>query len=465
MPETDRFPASFLWGAATSAYQVEGSPLADGAGPSNWHHFSHQPRRVLNNDTGDVACDHYRRFLDDIRLMRELGLKAYRFSISWSRVLPEGRGRLNPKGLGFYSRLVDALRAHDIQPMATLYHWDLPAALDDCGGWLNPSIAGWFADYAATLFRALDDRITHWVTLNEPWVVMDGGYVQGSLAPGHQALTQAPVVALNLLRAHALAVQAYRAEGAHEVGLVVNLEPKHPATDRATDQAAVRRADAYMNRQFLDPIFMGHFPEALAEVYGAAWPILRDAESAALKQPIDFLGINYYTRSVIADSGVVADSKVVADAPYTLPTRTRSIVQAGRTYTEMGWEVYPEGLTEVLLWVKQRYGDIPLYVTENGAAFNDLPPTAGVLDDPLRRDYLHAHLLAVHAALTQVVDLRGYFVWSLFDNFEWSYGYSRRFGLVHVDFATQVRTPKASAWFYREVIEGQGTVLFRSRGL
>lgn len=255
------FPPTFLWGAATSAYQIEGSPLADGAGPSIWHRFVRTPGLVHGNDTGDVACDHYRRFESDVTLMQRLGLSAYRFSISWARVLPEGRGRINAAGLGFYERLVDRLLAAGIQPMVTLYHWDLPAALDDRGGWLNPDVADWFADYARVLFRALDDRVKLWATLNEPWVVTDGGYLFGTLAPGHRSKFEAPIASHHLLRSHAKAVQAYRAEGKHQVGLVVNIEPKYPATDSAADRAATERAHAYMNRQYLDPVLLGSYPD------------------------------------------------------------------------------------------------------------------------------------------------------------------------------------------------------------
>ena len=266
------FPARFLWGAATSAYQIEGSPLADGAGPSIWQRFVHTPGLVHNGDTGDVACDHYRRYGDDVALMQRLGLQAYRFSTAWSRVLPRGRGPVNARGLDFYDRLVDALLKHGIEPMLTLFHWDLPAALDDLGGWLNPDSAGWFADYAALMFRRLDDRVKLWVTLNEPWVVTDGGYLHGAIAPGHRNRFEAPIATHNLLRAHGTAVQAYRAEGKHRIGLVVNLEPKYPASDDPGDRAATERADAYMNRQYLDPLFLGRYPDEMREIFGEAWP-------------------------------------------------------------------------------------------------------------------------------------------------------------------------------------------------
>ncbi|HVE77314.1 MAG TPA: GH1 family beta-glucosidase [Gemmatimonadaceae bacterium] len=443
-----RFPEGFLWGAATSAYQVEGSPLADGAGPSIWQRFSHSPGLVKNDENGDVACDHYRRWPDDVRLMKDIGLTAYRFSISWSRVFPAGTGRFNPAGLDFYERLVDALLEQGIQPLVTLYHWDLPAALDDRGGWLNPDIADWFAAYAEKVFRVLDGRVRMWATLNEPWVVTDGGYLHGALAPGHRNLYETPLASYNLMRAHAAAVRAYRAAGRHRIGLVVNLEPKYPASQSPADVAATRRADAYMNRQYLDPVFLGRYPEEMRDVFGDAWPDFPAAELASLNEPFDFLGVNYYTRSVTRDD------------PAARPVRVSRVEQPRNAYTETAWEVYPQGLTDILVWVKQRYGDVPLYVTENGAAFYDPPQAAGDPHaDPLRVGYYRDHLRAVHDAIRQGVDVRGYFAWSLLDNFEWSLGYAKRFGIVHVDYHTQKRTPKQSARFYGDVIRTHGGAL------
>jgi beta-glucosidase len=443
-----RFPRQFVWGTATSAYQIEGSPLADGAGPSIWQRFTHTPNLVRDGATGDVACDHYRRYLEDVALMRDLGTNGYRFSISWSRVMPQGRRTVNPAGLDFYDRLVDALLANGIEPLVTLYHWDLPAALDDLGGWLNPEVARWFAEYAAVVFRKLDGRVKMWTTLNEPWVITDGGYLFGVLAPGHRNRFEAPIASHHLLRAHAEAVQAYRAEGRHRVGIVVNLEPKYPASDDPPDRAATVRADAYMNRQYLDPIFLGRYPEELAEIFGEAWPQWPTADLAHIRQPIDFLGINYYTRNVTRFD---PDAWLVRAAP---------VPQRRATYTETGWEVFAPALTDTLVWVKDRYGNPPVYVTENGAAFFDPPALEGDrLADPLRVDYLRRHIEAVHAAIEAGVDVRGYFVWSLLDNFEWSHGYSKRFGIVHVDFDTQKRTLKDSARFYAEVIASRGQVL------
>jgi beta-glucosidase len=449
MPATIRFPKTFLWGAATSAYQIEGSPLADGAGPSNWHRFAHTPGMTANGETGDVACDHYRRYQEDVRLMRELGLNAYRFSISWSRVLPDGTGRVNSAGLDFYQRLVDLLLAENITPMATLFHWDLPAALEDRGGWLNRDIAGWFSEYAGRVVKALGDRVAFWATLNEPWVVTDGGYLHGVLAPGHRSPFETPIASHNLLRAHGAGLQAIRAAGGRQAGLVVNLEPKYPASDSPADLAATRRAEAYMNRQYLDPVFLGSYPEELAEIYGEAWPRFPAPDFDLIREPLDWLGINYYTRAVTRDD------------PGDWPVGASRVRQPQHTYTAMDWEVYPQALTDVLLWVRQRYGSIPLYITENGAAFSDPPFADGSVDDPLRVQYYREHLIAAHRAMAHGVDLRGYFVWSLLDNFEWSAGYAKRFGLVAVDRQTLSRTPKASARFYTEVIRSDGAVLGR----
>jgi beta-glucosidase len=449
MNSPKRFPNDFLWGAATSAYQIEGSPLADGAGASIWHRFSHTPGRVANGDTGDIACDHYRQFKVDVKLMERLGLNAYRFSVSWGRVLPEGRGHVNAKGLGFYERLVDTLLAHGIQPVVTLYHWDLPAALDNRGGWLNGDIANWFADYARVLFHALDDRVKFWITLNEPWVITDGGYLHGTLAPGHRNLFEVPSVSHNLLRAHASAVQVYRAEGHGQIGIAINLEPKYPVSQREQDRAATARAEAYVNRQYLDPIFHGSYPEELREIFADAWLELTETDLRQIQQPIDFLGINYYTRGVTRYDPTVSPLRAV-NVPLQEPQ------------TDMGWEIYPQGLTDTLGWIKARYGTIPVYITENGAAFRDPSPRGGQIQDTLRVNYLRDHMRAAYNAMQNGVNLRGYFVWSLLDNFEWRYGYSKRFGIVHVDYATQVRTTKSSAHFYSEAIRTNGAKLFTS---
>jgi beta-glucosidase len=451
MSDSYKFPADFLWGTSTSAYQIEGSPTADGAGPSIWHRFSHTPGNTYMDQTGDVTADHYRRYKEDIALMSELGTNAYRFSIAWGRIIPNGTGAINKRGIDHYSRLVDELLKRNIKPNVTLYHWDLPEALDNRGGWLNRDIAEWFCDYAVTMFDALGDRVEMWSTLNEPWVVTDGGYLSGLLAPGHSNLYEAPLATHNQLRAHGMAVQRFRSTRAGEhgkIGIVVNLEPKYPASRSSADLQATKRADAYMNRQFLDPVFQGRYPEEMSEIFGEAWPEWSEEDMQLIAEPIDFLGINYYTR------------KVERFHPDILPLKTKHVPQLNHTYTETHWEVFPEALTQVLLWVTERYGKLPIYITENGAAFYDPPsPINGRIEDPLRIEYYRQHLRAAHDAMRQGVDLRGYYAWSLLDNYEWSLGFSKRFGLVHVDYETQRRTIKASGRYYSEIIRSNGAKL------
>ena len=438
------FPDDFVFGAATSAYQIEGSPLEDGAGISNWHQFSRIPGKVANGDTGDIACDHYRRMASDVRLMQEVGLQAYRFSIAWSRILPEGRGKPNSKGVDFYRRLLDALEESGITPYVTLHHWDLPQALDEQGGWSNRDCASWFSDYAHLIYQAFGSRVQHWTTHNEPWVMVHEGYVAGSHPPGIRDLGKAHRASHNLLLGHGLAVQAFRADGTGEIGLVVNLEPKDPASDHPSDLQATRLMDAWMNRQFLDPIFGKGEPQVLAGLPGWNDEVFPADDDRIIQSPIDFLGINYYSRSVVTTD------------PLSLPFGTQRVRQNQSEHTEMDWEIYPEGIKRCLLWVKSRYGEIPLYITENGAALKDPPPDNGRVHDLQRVNYLKTHLLAIRDAMKEGVNLKGYFAWSLFDNFEWSFGYSKRFGLIYVDYKTLNRTLKDSAHFYREVIDNRG---------
>jgi beta-glucosidase len=441
-----RFPDGFLLGAATSAFQIEGSPLEDGAGESNWYRFTHEPGRT--RDHGDIACDHYHRSSEDVAIMAEIGLDAYRFSLSWSRILPDGRGRPNPRGLEFYDRLIDQLLERKIKPFVTLFHWDLPAVLDERGGWLHGDMANWFADYARIAFRRFGDRVGHWATLNEPWVVCDAGFLNGVHAPGHSSPADAAVAARHLLLAHGRAVQAYRAESEGQIGLVVNLEPKEAASDSPEDLAATQREDAYFNRQFLDPVLLGSVPDELPAMWGADWPVASADDMRTISEPVDFVGINYYSRSIMR-----ADDDVVL-------TRARAVPQTQSLRTEVGWEVYPAGLLSTLRWFRGRYGDLPLFITENGAAFAD-PERSGdePMEDPLRVSYLREHLRAARTAIEEGIDLRGYFAWSLLDNLEWTHGFSKRFGLIHVDFDSLQRSWKQSARFYREVIESRGECL------
>lgn len=449
MPEMKTFPENFLWGAATSAFQVEGSPLADGAGESIWQRFAHTPGKIAHGDTADVACDHYRRWESDVELVRALGLNAYRFSIAWGRVLPEGTGRMNARGLEFYDRLVDRLLERGIVPNATLYHWDLPVALEDRGGWTNPDVANWFAEYADTCFRALGDRVPMWATLNEPWVIVDGGHLFGVHAPGRASTREAAAAARNLLLAHGAAVDRYRAGGwPHRIGVVVNLEMKDPASGSPEDLAATARSHTYFNEQFCDPLLRARNPEGgMGAIYGGAWRDWTPEELARVSRPIDFLGINYYTRCLTAYD------------PGNPPVFEKRVVPPGAKRMTTGWEWYPDGLGRTLRWVKERYGDVPLYVTENGGAWPDPPVENGRLEDPLRVETYRGNLRSLRAAIADGVDVRGYFAWSLMDNLEWASGYTQRFGLVHVDFATQARTIKASGEYYRRVIGTNGAAL------
>src|SRR5262245_8695449 len=456
-PSAAGVPPGFLWGTATSAYQVEGSPLADGAGPSTWHRFAHTPGSVTNGDTGDLDCDHWRRWPEDIAWMRRMGLNAYRLSVSWSRIQPAGRGRPNPAGLDGYARIVDALLEAGITPMVTLYHWDLPAALDDKGGWTNPDIEQWFGDYAAVMFGALGDRVPLWATINEPWVIVDGGYLHGELAPGHRSAFEAPRAAHYVLLAHAAAVRAYRAAGdTGKIGIVINLEPKDAASERPDDEAAATRADAQMNRHYLDALFLGRYPDELAAIYGEGWPSSFPAEDfARIAEPMDFVGINYYARGLTVDD------------PDAWPTRARKVMNPDAEHSDLDWEIHPAGLTRALRWVRDRYTSLPLYVTENGIALPEpvtLPAGTRRFDDPRRVAYLRDHVRAVRDSIKAGVDVRGYFAWSLLDNLEWGHGFTKRFGVLHVDHASQVRTPKSSASFLRALAATNGAAVDDSAG-
>jgi beta-glucosidase len=436
------FPDGFLWGAATAAYQIEGFPLADGAGPSIWHTFAHTPHAIQNGDTGDVACEHYRRWADDIGLMQRVGLGAYRFSTAWGRVLPQGTGASNRAGLDFYERLVDGLLAAGITPALTLYHWDLPQALEDRGGWVNPDAPLWFADYAETLAARLADRVPLWITFNEPWVFVWLGYALGVHAPARTDTGDALAAARNVLLAHGHAVERLRAHAKTKVGITLSVQAYVPASSSDADRLACDRQRAFNNQWFFDPIAFGRWPAALEEEFGEFMPELSDTDLAVIRRPVDFVGLNYYTRHVVAhdDTGFF---------------KSRPLRPAGRR-TEMDWEVYPAGLYAVLKEFHDRYR-LPLYVTESGAAFPDpAPDDQGYVPDWERLTYLQSHFGAAHRALCEGVDLRGYFVWSLMDNFEWGFGYSKRFGLIRCDFETQRRTLKRSAEWYRRVIEENG---------
>jgi beta-glucosidase len=450
--ELPRFPEGFRWGVATAAYQIEGAATADGRSPSIWDTFARTPGRVFRGHTGDVACDHYHRYADDVALMRELGVDTYRFSVAWPRVKPDGSGPVNARGLDFYDRLVDELVAAGIRPMATLYHWDLPQALEDQGGWTVRDTASHFAEYAAVVHSRLGDRVGTWTTLNEPWCSAFLGYASGDHAPGRTDPEAAYRAVHHLLLGHGLAVRALRAGGAPEVSITLNLSPvvaDDPADPHG--QAAVRLLDGLHNRLFLDPLLRGHYPADMLAIIErfAGLEFMDPGDTAVIATPIDLLGVNYYQPTrVKAQVGAPAaapfpGSEGVAYPPHDLPT------------TQMGWPIDAQGLFRLLTRLAADYPGTPLMITENGAAFADVPTEEGVVD-PDRIDFHDAHLRAAHAAIADGVDLRGYLAWSLLDNFEWAYGYDKRFGLVYVDYATQRRTPKHSALWYRDVIARHG---------
>jgi beta-glucosidase len=446
------FPANFAWGTATASYQIEGAATEDGRGPSIWDTFSHTPGKVEGGDTGDVADDHYHRYVEDVELMSELGITYYRFSLAWPRLLPDGTGALNAKGAEFYDRLLDELLGRGITPWVTLYHWDLPQPLEDAGGWPVRDTALRFVDYALAAHERFRDRITHWTTLNEPWVASILGYAAGIHAPGRTDPAAAIRTAHHLLLVHGLAVRAMRdvyPEG--QYGITYSLSPVQAASDSADDADAARQADGQLNRLFLDPVLRGTYPDDvvadLASVTDMAH--VQDGDLETIATPVDFVGVNYYYRTVVRRGSAPTPASVYLGAPIERADR-------GHPKTEMGWEIDPPGLYDILTRLHRDYEPVPLYITENGAAFADEVAPDGGVHDKVRIDFLDAHLREAHRALTDGVDLRGYFVWSLLDNFEWAHGYSKRFGLVHVDYRTLRRTPKDSFYFYADVIRRGG---------
>ncbi len=441
-----RFGKDFLWGAATAAYQIEGAANEDGKGASIWDTFAHKPWRTAGGDTGDVACDHYHRYAEDVAIMKELGLKAYRFSISWPRILPDGKGKVNQKGLDFYKRLTDALVEAGIKPFATLYHWDLPQPLEDAGGWPNRDTAGHFADYARVMYNTLGDRVDGWFTLNEP-ICTVGGYRSGWAAPGRNSLPDALAAAHTLLVGHGMAVKAFRASEARgKIGIVLNLDDLEPVDDSSANVAAYQREDACTNRWYLDPVFGRGYPEVLVDWYGKEMCPVHNGDMETIAQEMDFLGLNYYAGHRIQAMPQGGDLK----------TDSERLRADGTELTDMGWGVWPEGLYRILTRLKDEYGSPTIYVTENGMANRDEVGADGTVNDTARIDYLAAHFAAAARAIAEGVDLKGYFVWSLMDNFEWAWGYSKRFGLVHVDYPTGRRTLKESAKWYSRVIAENG---------
>jgi beta-glucosidase len=443
-----RMPDGFLWGAATAAYQIEGAVDADGRGPSIWDTFSARPGAVHHGDTGAIACDHYRRWRQDLDLISDLGLSAYRFSVAWPRVLPEGRGRVNQAGLDFYRRLVDGLLERDVAPAVTLYHWDLPQALQDGGGWTVRATVDAFEEYAGVVAAALGDRVPMWITLNEPWVASFMGYGAGVHAPGMRDGRAALLAAHHLLCAHARAVPVLRTTSG-AVGVTLSLSAVRAASDDPEDVAAAQRVDGNANRWFLDPLFAGAYPSDLVVWHADLFDgVVHDDDVEPIGAPLDFLGVNYYFPTRVRGGEGAGDG--VSRLP-SLDARTEHAPDVPRT--AMGWPVQPDGLTELLLRLHADYPGLPpVYVTENGAACYDYVDPEGGVDDEERIDFLRRHLLALYEAIAAGVDVRGYFCWSLLDNFEWAEGYSKRFGLYYVDYLTQRRIPKASARWYADVV-------------
>lgn len=439
------FPPDFVWGAATASYQIEGAVHEDGRGESIWDRFSHTPGKVVNGDTGDVADDHYHRWQEDIRLMQELGLQAYRFSIAWPRVIPDGGTHVNEAGLDFYDRLVDGLLAAGITPWATLYHWDLPQPLEDAGGWPNRATADAFLPYVEAVTRRLGDRVKHWITLNEPWCSAFLGYQIGVHAPGRTSFSDALAAAHTLLLAHGKAVPIIRRNSPDaQVGITLNLAQTYPATESEADQAAARRYDGYANRWFLDPLYGRGYPEDMLQLYGDMVPETEQQDFEIISPKTDFLGLNYYTPTIVRDG---TDDPVL----HVSHVRLQNV-----EFTAMDWAVVPQALRDQLVDIAQRYPTGPLYITENGAAYDDPPPVdedgERRVHDPQRVNYYALHLAACRQAIDDGAPLKGYFAWSLMDNFEWAFGYTKRFGIVYVDYATQQRTIKDSGRWYRDVI-------------
>lgn len=427
-----KFPKEFVWGVATASYQIEGAVHEDGRSESIWDRFSRTPGKVLNGDTGDVACDHYHRYKEDVALIKQLGVDSYRFSLAWPRILPEGKGKANQNGLDFYKRLIAELLEQGIAPAVTLYHWDLPQVLEDKGGWLNRDTAMYFRDYAMVAFEELGDVVTSWITLNEPWCSAFLGYGNGEHAPGKADFPSHIVAAHHLLLGHGLALQGYRQlRLPAEIGITLNLAPQYSVSSKPEDLEATRRADGFQNRWYLDPLFKGAYPKDMEELLAYVAPAVHEGDLELIAGSNDFLGINFYSRGLVSAAGRVSNPQ----GPV----------------TAMGWEVYPEGLYDLLVRVHEDYGPIPIYITENGAAYHDVVE-GGRVHDRQRQEYLEQHFEQAERAIQAGVPLKGYYVWSLLDNFEWAFGYDRRFGIVYVDFETQERILKDSALWYQSFL-------------
>jgi beta-glucosidase len=457
-----QFPEDFTWGTATASYQIEGAWLEGGKGLSIWDAFTHIPGKIKEGHTGEVTCDHFHRFREDVALMADQGLKAYRLSIAWSRIYPQGRGEVNPEGIHFYSELIDELLAHGIVPWVTLYHWDLPLALElELDGWRNPAIAEHFATYARTCFAAFGDRVKHWITLNEPWVVAIFGHGNGIMAPGRVSNHEPYTVAHNLLCSHAMAVDVYRREfqasQGGTIGITNNCDWREPLTDTTEDKEAAQRALEFFLGWFADPIYFGDYPEVMKERVGDRLPHFSDSDKLLLKGSSDFFGLNHYTTLYASEMN---DSNRHESDPYGnggISEDQDVLLTSDKDWEKsiMGWSVVPWGCRKLLHWIDQRYGSPDIVITENGCSLRD-ECIDGKVDDPVRIDFIKGYLEECHRAIEEGVSLKGYFVWSFMDNFEWAHGFTQRFGINYVDYTTGKRIPKASAKWYGEVIERNG---------
>lgn len=443
--ERKYFPDNFIWGTATSSYQIEGARNIDGKSDSIWDAFCEKKGNILDGSNGDVACDHYNLFKKDIELLKQLNIKSYRFSVSWPRVIPEGKGKVNRKGLDFYNNIIDELIKADIEPIVTIYHWDLPQCLQEIGGWENREIIDWFEEYAAVLFNEFGDRVSKWITHNEPWVVAFNGNYFGEHAPGKKDLQAALKVSHHLLLSHGKVLENYHKRNLKgEIGITLNLNPSYPSSSKEEDAKASSIADGFFNRWFLDPVFHGKYPEDMLELYGrnAELDFIHDGDLKTISGKIDFLGINYYSRLFVKYDEA-------AELKYS------DVKNPKASYTDIGWEIYPEGLYDIMDKIRKEYSDIDLYITENGAAYDDEVTLENVVDDQKRVDYLKDHFLQMHRAIEDGINLKGYYLWSFLDNFEWAFGYSKRFGIVYVNYETLERTVKQSGNWYKTII-GQG---------
>ncbi len=440
------FPEDFIWGTSTSAYQIEGGYNEDGKGESIWDRYTHIPGTILNMDTGDIACDHYHLYEKDVKLLKDLGIKSYRFSISWTRIFPDGRGEANRKGMDFYIKLVKLLKDNGIIPAITLYHWDLPQKLQDIGGWANREVAELFVQFASYVFKNLGDMVPIWITFNEPWISSFIGYWYGGHPPALKDLSLALQAAHNIMLAHGMTVRAYREMGLKgEIGITLNLNPVYPASEDENDYLAANRYSDFLNAWFLDPILKGRYPEQLFHLFSnyASLPVIQSEDMNIIHTPIDFLGVNSYTLSSVKYD------------PKNLPLQL-TFADTGKAKTDTDSEIYSEGIYDLLLYLHKEYNGIKIIITENGAAFKDYVDENGEINDEDRINYLKEHIYQVYQALKDGVNLAGYYIWSIMDNFEWRVGYSKRFGLVYVDYKTQERIIKKSGLWYKKVIQRNG---------